>query len=197
MTASASQFYVAGPTTVFVGTGTASALEFLGWTDGSVEPDFEGDIQRVSADFAGNVSADAQFMGEEATISITLSKFRYACYTKLRARTASAASITAGMSAGTTGTGATTGSGIGTLMALEGAAVALIFASPYVAKSAFSTDMSPGLNFGIAWVDGRYSSPMGAKVGKPRITFRAIPSWALNGSGVLFTQTIPSLPALT
>lgn len=187
---------VSGPTAWYVGTGSAGALQFLGYCEGEANIALEGEFEDVFADFGGGrVPIDSTYQGEQAYISGTFSYYDEAVMELLLKRTAHVAHTN---SPGTVPHGT-----IGTLMISEGAAVQLVITSPYASKTVMTSQgLVPGYNFSAAWIPSSVSVGLSTSVKKPRVSFRAIPRWTTSGSplvygGVLYTHTIPSLPAIS
>jgi hypothetical protein len=191
---SASQFYTPGPSRLFCGTGTSAAYEYLGLSRAEVRVDLTATFSDVEADFAGSEAADSQLMAEAGYVSFDLSYYREDILLKLMKR-----AVASGNTAGAMSAPSANGQGIGTLMQSEGVAVPFCVQCPNVAKAAYSATMIPCFTFGVCWLDGTLSTPLGTKVKYPRVVIRAMRAWnPLVGSGVLYTNTIPgSLPALT
>lgn len=193
-----SNFFVAGPAPVYVGTGAGYSFEFLGISRNGVRLNFRANFGRVECDIVGpDLFADAQYLGEEATVELELSRTNSTVLAKLEARTSSASSITAGAIPGSVPAPAQ-GVGIGTFMVLEGAAVPLCIVNPYaVAKSGESTQHACYV-FGAAWLSD-YSREHSTVVTYPRTTFQCInvPNY-ITGSLSLYSNTLPgSLPSIS
>lgn len=80
---------VAGASPVYVDTGSAHALELLGYTADGCEIDFPGYFLDVPVDDHGGESgdpADVQYMGDTARIQLNLTKWDEAVADKIRPR---------------------------------------------------------------------------------------------------------------
>lgn len=81
---------VAGLTAVKVDTGSANALELLGYSRDGVDAEYEGYFSDVPGDQNGGESGppiDVQFMGEIAIVRLELTKWDTAVAAKIRPRT--------------------------------------------------------------------------------------------------------------
>ena len=182
---------VNGPAAWYTATGAANAYELLGICESETRISFAASFEDVMTDFSGSgVPFDTQYMGEQATVSGTLILDNDIVYKKCAARIGPGAA-TAGVF------GATPVGSIGTLMKTEGACYGLIIASPYASKAVFSSaGMIAGYRFITAWLDGSADVSLGTRVTRKSVTFRATTNWYLaTGSGVLFDNILPTLPA--
>lgn len=88
---------VAGPVAIFVDTGAANALEFLGYTIDGVEIEENAFIEGIPSDLSGGTSGpptDYQWFGRQDRISFELGKFDPAVLAKVSQRNNPAASGT-------------------------------------------------------------------------------------------------------
>lgn len=192
------QFVVSGPAPLYVSTGASAAYQFLGFARSGVRINYQGKFSRVECDVTGpELWADAQYMGEEATVSLELARPVPAVLELLEARCSSAGSITAGALAGLTPAPAQ-GVGIGTLMAAEGASVSLCIVNPYQAAKSGQSTTAPCYVFGVTWL-ADYDREQSTVVAYPPIRFQCINSVNFaTGAMQLYSKTLPgSLPAPT
>ena len=159
----ATQPYYDGPCLIRVGTGSAGALEDLGYTEDGADVDIEGFFENVWGDQGGGPSGvpiDVQYFGELARIRLTLTKWDAAIADKVVPR----------VNGATAGTPATPG----TLMFQESKSIRLLL-SP----------TSRPLNFPRAFLRGNYQINKGVKHSKIIFEFEC----HKDGSGVLFNAT--------
>lgn len=183
----ASQLFTPGPQFIFTGTGSAGAYEFLGYTESEVMLSLSGAYEDVFADYGGpRVPVDAQYMNEQASVSMTLLRYDEAVYNHCAARIV-------GGTAGTAGTNS-----IGSLMGAQSLAYKLFVYAPYSTETFFST-MNKGYVFGFAWLTDNIDIPLGVRVKRPRLTFRCLPNWTVSTlSSVTYSNVLPSpLPTPT
>lgn len=180
-----SQFYVAGPSRIFTGTGVANALEFLGYCESAVPVTEIATFEDVYADYAGLSPADVQFMGlGGAIVGVTLVRYNEAILNKVLAR----------YKGGTIGQ---TGSGdIGGLMIQESGSFRLVVHHPYISKAGMST-MRGCIDCGAAYMPDDYTAEYGTRVKRPRFNFRVLPVHDPNTlTSVLYSTVVPTLPAI-
>lgn len=186
-----SQNYVSGPCFVFVGTGTSGALTFLGLSERGVDVQLAASYEDVICDASGpRVPVDAQFMGEQAFISMTLNRYNELVLQACAART--------GPNGGSGNpdpnvAGEITQNLLGSLMIAEGFAYSLFLYAPYGTKSFQSATIVKGYTFGAAWLHDQFTVPMSVVVKQPRVVFRAIPVWnTVDLTALLYTNALPS-----
>lgn len=183
-----SQFFVPGPARIFVGTGSAGALEFLGYTvDGAniaVQPRWD----EVFSDLGGPaIPEDIQFLGSDAVIRLTLARYVESVLAKLRAF----------IRGGTEGSIASYG--IGSLLAHEGLAFRLLIVPTYQANKAAYSAQRAAWNFPLTYPVDAIEMPISTRVSLPRISFRAWPEFDSNclGGYTLYNAVTTGIPAVT
>jgi hypothetical protein len=179
------QLWVPGPAQIAVGTGALGVAEFLGYSEDGIRAAMNARFEDVHTDNVGPGEADdVQTFGQGTIISLTLTRFDAAVFNKLMTRKG-------------TGTPGTIDAGdIGALMRHEGRSIVLWIRAPYSTKDEFA-GMVAGYRFPTAWVNDSIDLPMSVRVQRPRITFRAIPDWQSDGSGVLYDNDMTDFPALS
>jgi len=94
-------FYVTGPLQIWGNTGTAGAMEFLGWTRGGLEIQEQPFISELKSDYSGGEQgpfADIQWLGEVHQLTAELGQYNPAILAKYARRVqAGVASRTKGM----------------------------------------------------------------------------------------------------
>ena len=182
-----SQLYVPGPVQIFTGTGGAGAYQFLGWSEQETGTRFASRWEDVHSDVSGPmVPHDVQYMGEEAYVSVTLTRYVESVLTTMSARLP-------GLTPGAMASGQ-----LGSLMLGENFAVKLLLFCPYSAKTVFSTTMVPGYVFSAGWLMDDFEVPLSVRVKKPRLVFRCVPVInVVTGTSQLFSTVMPSpLPSV-
>ena len=183
-----SQGYVPGPAQVFVGVGAADALVFLGYSENGVEVNSDAAFRPVYSDFGGpDKPVDSQYMGEDATITMTLNKYNEAIL-----KTCMQRAVASGNVAGSIGANQ-----LGSLMVAQSYSFQLVVYSPYSGLSYQSATIRPCYDFGAAWLTGNVVDPISTLLKAPRIVFYAIPVWNSTAlTAVLYSNTTPSLPSV-
>lgn len=174
------QLWVNGPAAVQVGTGSAGALQHLGFTENGVRISFDAKFEDIHTDISGPmIPHDVQMMGEQAYITLDMNKFDEVVLEHLMVRMATATYIAAYSSLpGRPGSKA-----IGTLMQTESAVVRLLINAPYASKAVFfnsstGDEMPLAYNFPTCYpMDAIDLDPVGLRVKKVRIIMRAVPAW--------------------
>lgn len=143
------QVYVTGPCSVWVGIGdgsTGSATPtFLGHAEKSPSIQIRPQFSPVFNDLAGQrVPIDYLYDGEEAMVSVDLTRYNEATYRSIASRPTMTATR-----------GTNIPGDIGTLMALEGKTFPLWLNFPYAAKTVMSAGAMPaGYHFYAAFLEG-------------------------------------------
>lgn len=183
----ASQLYVPGPSHMAVGSGTAYAMEYLGLGDDQgCRIVLNGRFEDVLTDLSGPmVPFDVQWFAEDIFVSVTLTKVEATVLAKLQARIFEQ-----------TG-GSIASADVGTLMRLEGKSMPLMIQFPYETKSVFTGQMIAGFRFPIAWPADAIERHASTRVERVRVTFRAIPDWNTDGSGLLYDHDMTNFPSFT
>lgn len=197
-----SQVYVAGPAEIHVGTGTAGALQFLGWGMQGVRIDFVGHFYDVPSDVAGtDLPFDVQQMGQQAYITSDINVYNEGIYRKIANRTR----LTDGGPGSAFGDGPTEGElvdfGMGFLLAGEtipasvgsSGMFGLLVFPPYAGgfggakKVAFTTE-DQAYRFPVAYLDDAAVMELGSRFKKIRMVFRAITFFSpqVRYSGILY-----------
>lgn len=93
-------FQVPGPVQVWVGTGSAAAMEFFGYTRGGVRITEQAFWDELKSDVSGGERgpmADAQFLGEQHTVDVEMAQYTEAILNKLLLRVNAGATRVPGM----------------------------------------------------------------------------------------------------
>jgi hypothetical protein len=176
------QIFVPGPVKLSVSTGEAGALEFLGWSEGDTRFAPTGHFEAVHTDQSGPyIPMDRQYFGTSGHVSFTLVQFTWAVFRKLLARRM-------GSTPGLIGT-----QEIGTLMRLEGGAFRLLMELTYQAKQAFAS-MDSAFNAPTCIIPDTVELPISSRVTKPRLTIEVIPTFAANGSAIVWNNDATGAP---
>jgi hypothetical protein len=180
----ATKIYVTGPALIYVGTGTSGAYNFLGFSEQEFPIVLSGEWDEVMADLSGpRLPLDIQFMGEQAYMSFTLTKYSQAVLNGIRTRIPN----------GTIGQIAT--NQLGSLMISEGLAFKTCIVQPYQSKTAFS-DLPPCYEFLASWMSDQHEVPISVRAHRPRVTIRAIPVWNTSNLTYVLYDT-PALAGLS
>jgi len=179
-----SQFWVAGPAYIFTGTGSNSALEFLGFTEEGLRVVVNGLFEDVRADYAGNMPADVSMLGQEARISGVLVRYNEDILDK----------IISFISGATPGEGAT--NSVGTLLMTEGGAYPLAINSPYQSKTVYAA-LPAWYVFPFSYLVDNVEFNLSTRRKALNVTWRAIPDFANTapypyGQYALYNNTTPS-----
>lgn len=188
-----SQYYSIGPARIAVGTGNAGALEYLGFSlDGvmiAVQPRYDD----VFSDLGGPaIPEDVQFLGHDARITFTLSRFNAGVFHKLRALLPLASGASDGSAPNYS---------IGSLLKSEGLATRLFIRATYGptsagAKAAYSTARAV-YNFPLAYPAEVIETPISVRVQQPRLAFRAFPDFISDQGGyTLYNADATGEPAV-
>jgi hypothetical protein len=171
------QFYVPGPSQLYVGdVSNSGALNylFLGYCDGPVEVSLVGLMQDVNADYAGQMPADVQFMGEVAFINGTLSRYNEEVLQNMMVRAGTLDYQS--QVANDTGLPYMTSWGVvGSLMVWEGWAFPFVIKCPYAIKTSQSPRIPLGYTFYQTFLHENFMMPLSSRVKQPRFIMRAIP----------------------
>jgi hypothetical protein len=154
--------HVFGGAQVWVGTGSAGALEQVGVTADSVVPEFPSQYEEVLIDAYMSCPVDLQYCPEWAVIPVTLQYYDQTIVDKLIARLPSGTPGVAGAA--------------GTLMIAQQKFVRLCFK-----PNPNNTGEAP-LNFPQAVLVDSYKYPIGTKNSEWQLTFRALPTVNVNDS---------------
>lgn len=191
MSGPATQFYVSGPAQIWLGVGTANAWSYLGWSRNGVTVQVTPQHEDIEVDYGGRSPGDVSFLGEEARISMQLSRYDESILMK-------AAAFLTGTTPGQGPKG-----GIGSLMAAEGYMFPILLYSPYSFKSQFGT-MVPGFWFYQSYMADPLDQTLNVRAKQPNIAFRATPVFGSIVGGTftagvapfdafeLYTNTMPS-----
>lgn len=178
-----SQYYVPGPTRISVGQHGGSTLSFLGWAVDGVTITIQPRHDELFSDLSGPaVPEDVQFLGEDAMIRFTLSRYND--------------SVLAGVRSFRYGgtEGAWESCALGSLMKHEGFGFRLFLRSPCQSKSG-QTGQRGVWNFPLCY-PLEYESNLSLKATKPRVTFRALADIeSADGSAILYNSTSTGEPA--
>ena len=160
----AAAIQVAGLATITVDTGSAHALETLGYTQNGASVRFNGFFLDVHTDENGGDDGpptDVQYLGETADITLDFTKFDTTVADKIRPRIY-------GGSAGTVGS-------VGTLMSGSSSTYRLCINSP-----------TTPLNFPVVI----FREPIEINKGTKYSTWRLVGTAYKNGSNVLYNATV-------
>ena len=185
----ASQLFVPGPAFIYFAPFTAydtpGSYVYLGESEGDVNVSDDAAWEDIIVDQSGpRVPFDLAYMAEECYIQFTLVKYVEAAWEALATRVA-------GTTWGTIEAGQ-----VGTLVRQEGKCYAFAITSPYQSKAAYAS-MPPGYTFKNGVMHNNWDMSLSTQRQRKRVVLRCIPDWQVDGSGILFTPTIPSLPAVT
>lgn len=181
-----SQTYVAGPCQVHVGTGSAGALEFLGWSVDGVAPRIQAMHEDIYSDFSGPSAPDdiSYFPGVGIT-SIQLVRYNESIAQKLLGWLPSNAA------------GSVAQYDVGSLMIAEGKAIRVLFYSPYASSKAAMNGMLGVMNFPTSYPVGDFSIPLSSRARRLPITFRHVVQWDhVAGTGILFNSSTAGIPSV-
>lgn len=157
---------VAGPCQVWVDTGSARALEFLGWSVNGVtieQTTFQGEIHSDENGGDQGPPSDYQLFGHQHRISMELSKFQAAVLNKLDGRY----------------NPNVTGADVGMLLSCSQATFRLLLKAPNFVRNYPTTIIPDPIELG----------PVGSNASRARITF--IARAALDGTLWNETTTTP------
>lgn len=180
-----SQLYVPGPAEIFVGTGNAQALQFLGFTQEGVNINLRGNWGPVVTDVLGPTTpSDRQFFGESADFTFRLTYYNESVLSALAARTfgGTAGLITANQS--------------GSLLVAEGLGFPCAIKAPYAFTHAAMSTMVSGYYFPVCAIDDEMV-PISTRTKIPEVTMFA--QWVANQAALtatLYQTTLPSLPSV-
>lgn len=167
----ASQFYVPGPAQVFIGQaacGVEPTWSYLGYSQNGVDCTLYASYQDVICDISGpSVPIDAQFMGEQAFITMTLNYYQEAILQTIAKRRVS----------NTVTVGAVENNGLGSLMISQAYFIQTLILSPYAGLTFQSATAVPYFWFQSGWLHDQMEVPTSVLVKAPRITLRHIPCW--------------------
>ena len=185
------QPYVTGPAGVII--AFSGVPVFLGHCERSPSIQIRPYYSPVFSDFAGQrVPLDMIYDGEEAMVSLDLTRYNEAVYTSLASRPQGAGAAAIAPARGTNVPG-----DIGTLMLLEGYTTHLWITFPYAAKTVFSSPAAPagaggimpaGYHFHAAYLEGPDDlGPLGTTARRLRLNFHCIRTYSVASTGPVFT----------
>lgn len=176
------QPYVTGPAGIWV--NVAGAPAFLGHCERSPSIQIRPYYTPVFSDFAGQrVPLDMIYDGEEAMVSLDLTRYNESVYTVLSSRPGAAIR------------GTNIPGDIGTLMLLEGRTFDMWVTFPYAAKAVMSSGvgltsggaMPAGYHFYAAYLEGPDDlGPLGTTARRLRLNFHCIRNFAADATGATF-----------
>lgn len=187
-----SQFWVTGAAAVFAGTGAGGALQYLGFCEQGVTISLTSLHEDVHADYAGGVPVDLQYMGDVAEIETNLIKYDEVPYQKIISKLPNILG-NPNQVPGVIPAGA-----IGSLMIQQQLAVRLLIYGVYTGAAAFP-GMQSVYNFYAACPVGPLNVASSTRVKRPRIQWRAVPTWVLNTqtgytTGTLYDNSVVGMP---
>lgn len=170
--------YVTGPAHTFLGVGTNNSPLYLGTSEGEPEIVLHPHFEPVMNDLAGPSEPFAfQFMGEGATIHMTINRYNEATLALAQARPFKASAR------GTEPDGSN-----GALMYEESLAFSIWLLFPYATKTVFrANNMPAGYRFPVCFLEGPDRMPVGTRARKISCNFRAQRLCAIGNGGVTFT----------
>lgn len=184
-----SQFFVPGPARISVGTGTAGALEYLGFSVDGVHISVQPRWDEVFSDLAGPaIGEDNQFLGADGVVQFVLSRHNAAVFHRVRAM----------LLGGIDGAGAAYS--LGSLLRAEGLGMRLFIRATYGpgspgAKAAYAGQRAV-YNFPLCYPMDRIDWTVGIRPLLPRMAFRVWPDiQSIDGSWILFDDDATGEPA--
>ena len=185
MAATGVQFWVNGPTYLYVGTGSAGALQKLGFTERGVHITLMGHHVPVFSDDLGPESPrDVSFMADDAFIRFDLNQFDETVWRQCVARLWNSTNQAIG-AGNLAAPGYLDAKDPGSLMSAEGYTFRLLVYAPYSVKSAYTGLNSH--NFLNAYLEGQVDTgPLGTQVKKNAGVFHAIQQKQTNGTWKLY-----------
>ncbi len=137
--------YVCGPVSIWVGIGSGGTPVFLGHAERTPSIQIRPQFSPVFSDLAGQrVPLDYLYDGEEAMVSVDLTRYNEAVYAGIASRPVP--NLTRGLDSP---------GEIGTLIGLEGMAFQLWLNFPYSTKAVFTANAMPaGYHFWQTFLEG-------------------------------------------
>jgi hypothetical protein len=179
--------FVTGPCGAFV--RLSSTPVFLGHCERSPSVQIRPYYSPVFSDFAGQrVPLDEIYDGEDAVISLDLTRYNEAVYTAMAARPSGMSPLGPNAPRGANAPG-----DIGSLMLLEGYTFDLWLTFPYAAKAVFSSGatggpMPAGYHMPACYLEGPDDlGPLGTTARRLRLNFHALRTFASGSAGTVFS----------
>jgi hypothetical protein len=172
------QFYVPGPSQIWLGLGPSVGWIFLGFTEAGLTVSLPPQYEDVEVDYAGKSPGAIGIMGVSGQCSGVLSRYDESVITQA-ATYFGANGIAGGIPNG----------GIGSLVYEEGISYPLLVNCPYGAKGVYGS-MVPGFWFYNTFLGEGYEALLSIRPKKPRVSWRCEPVWG-HWSGNTFTAGQP------